>query len=179
MAFWLYSKIFMFYFFSSLIIIPLASATPIALVVLVLKKRVSMARVSGRHSSITLFIFWPIEKSRSGRALFESVSKHCENKSFGLTRSNFITAKPIRSNPGSMASTISDCIGINVLNFVIFFVFFRKRNSCGGFPNIILFTECPSNRAGCGKLKAVLGENKFNFLGSLVAIGSQSLDDQS
>src|SRR3990167_5292971 len=100
-----------------------------ALVVLVLKKIVSMARVSGRHFLITSFILLPMEKSRSGRAFFESVSKHCENKSFGLSCSSVIIAKPIRSNPGSIAMTVLvprslgevglDRVCVDILDFVI------------------------------------------------------------
>ncbi len=108
---------------ASYIIMPLASATPIALVVLVLKKMVSIARVSGRHFLITSFALLPMEKSRSGRVFFESVLRHSENKSFGLSRSSFIMAKPIRSNPGSTAKTISDSVGVDVLDFVIVFEF--------------------------------------------------------
>src|SRR3989344_5788642 len=107
-----------------------------ALVVLVLKKIVSMARVSGRHFLITSFILLPMEKSRSGRAFFKSVSKHCENRSFGLSRSSVIIAKPTRSNPGSTAITVLaprsfsevglDRICIDVLDFVIVFEFFNQ-----------------------------------------------------
>src|SRR3990167_6501150 len=95
-----------------------------ALVVLVLKKMVSTARVFGRHFLITSFILLPMEKSRSGRTFFESVLKHSENKSFGLSRSSFITAKPIRPNPGSTAKIVSDSIGIDIPDFVIVFEFF-------------------------------------------------------
>src|SRR3989344_4690973 len=105
---------------------PLASATPMALVILVLKKRVSMARVSGCHFLITSFALLPMEKSLSGRASFESVLKHSENKSFGLARSSFITAKPMRSNPGSIAKIVSDRVGIDILDFIIVFEFFNQ-----------------------------------------------------
>src|SRR3990167_7014031 len=106
-------------------IIPLASATPMALVILVLKKRVSTARSLGFHFLMVYFTREPIAKRRFPRLSLTLVLKHSEWRRVVLSFCES-TAIPTRSNPGSIAKTILDCICVDVLDFVIVFEFSNK-----------------------------------------------------